>query len=174
MTTVIGNPSTLALEYCIADASKMMGYSRLWVGNASLGSIEELVYLDGYVMGCLQDLRRKGTLHARYAHLQGPALFHALDDDLRLSDQCAAADSREEAYPYLLQCGTLFDVYAVFASRNETGAFCVLWRLESPVGDLPYSDLAAATHEIHSAEFTGEQLDAVIEQFAQVITATPS
>lgn len=59
MTTVIGKPSTLALEYCIADASMMMGYSLFWLGNASLDSIEELDYLDGYVMGCLQDLRQK-------------------------------------------------------------------------------------------------------------------
>lgn len=59
---VIGNKTSIAIEYVLTDSVELMGYARFWFSNQPLGSLEDLIYFEGYLLGCLEDLLHKPDL----------------------------------------------------------------------------------------------------------------
>lgn len=168
MTQLIGNKRTLAIEYHVINPVSMTAQARFWFENQPLGSLEDLVYLEGYVLGCLLDLENKPLLTERYQNKDTQQLFSTLDHDLE-SWQEDDDDFSEDARPYFLTCGTLFDCYAVFAYRMDDTRGRIMWRISCAEEDLPFQDLKNASRDMHFATFSYAGLAALITELKAVL-----
>lgn len=168
MTLLIGNKEIIAIEYVVADPESRMGHGRLWFEGQPLGSLEDLIYFDGYLLGCLQDLQKKPPLTDRYRGTDKHRLFHALYDDLCSYDEDDSKDFSETAWPYNLTCGTLFDCYSVFAYRQDDEQGRILWRLEGDRENL-FNDLKHASRDVHVADFSYERLRVLASEFENAL-----
>ncbi len=166
---LIGNKRTLAIEYRVSNPVSMTAQARFWFENQPLGSVEDLVYLDGYVLGCLLDLEHKPLLTARYQNKDVQQVFSALDQDLESWQEDDDDDFSEDARPYLLTCGTLFDCYAVFAYRMDDTVGQIMWRIKGEEENLPFQDLKNASRDIHFATFSYAELAALITELKAVL-----
>jgi len=165
VTQLIGNKLTIAIEYEVTSQAPLMGHGRLWFEGQPLGSLEDLIYLDGYLLGCLEDLVKKPRLTQRYQHMDEQGLFLQLDGDLSSYDEEDSKDFSEQARPYFVTCGTLFDCYLVFSYRLDDVRGSIMWRLEGDIDDLPFNDLKQASRADHFATFEYAQLLTLISEF---------
>ena len=53
---IIGNKNKFAVELEFSNRDKKMGYGKLWIQNEYFGTIEDLIYLDGYLIGVIEEL----------------------------------------------------------------------------------------------------------------------
>ena len=53
---IIGNKNKFAVELEFSNRDKKMGYGKLWIQNEYFGTIEDLIYLEGYLIGVIEEL----------------------------------------------------------------------------------------------------------------------
>lgn len=169
MTLTIGDKRTLAIEYSLANPASMTAHARLWCESQQLGSLEDLIYLDGYLLGCLLDMRKKPLLTARYQGKDDHQLFSTLNQDLESWDEDDDKDFSEEARPYLLTCGTLFDCYTVFSYRLDETHGRIMWQITCDEENTPFEDLRTASRDVHFATFDYTELASLISELQSVL-----
>ena len=64
---IIGDKEDFAIEYSSADNyPKDMGYGRIWVKNKFIGAYPDLIFLAGYLLGTLFNLRVQKNYKTTY------------------------------------------------------------------------------------------------------------
>jgi hypothetical protein len=53
---IIGNKETFAVELTIDENNPKMGYAKLWLQNIFLGTNEDLIFLNGYLISLIDEL----------------------------------------------------------------------------------------------------------------------
>ncbi|SPO68357.1 hypothetical protein [Pseudomonas sp. JV241A] len=171
---VIGNKASIAIEYVLTDSVELMGYARFWFSNQPLGSLEDLIYFEGYLLGCLEDLLRKPGLPECYDSPSVSQTFALLEKDLSSFDEEEAEDFSERARPFFLTCGTLFDDFLVFSHRRNHTFGRVIWRLETPEQDLVFADLKGTSRAVCSGDFSYREVDELANQLRAVLRRAQS
>lgn len=166
---LIGNKHSIAIESAMTHMGSALGHACLWFGNEQLGSLEDLIYLDGYLLGCLLDMRKKPHLTARYQGKDDHQLFSTLNQDLESWDEDDDKDFSEEARPYLLTCGTLFDCYTVFSYRLDETHGRIMWQITCEEENTPFEDLRTASRDVHFATFDYTELASLISELQSVL-----
>lgn len=124
MICLIGDKRSMAIEYRVANPASLTAHARLWFEGQQLGSLKDVIYLDGYLLGCLSDLARKPCLAPRYQNKDAYQLFNILEQELGSWDEDDGHDLSEQARPF-------FDVRHVVR---------LLFGIRSPLGRHPRAD----------------------------------
>ena len=53
---IIGNKETFAIELTINENNPKMGYGKLWLQNSFLGTSEDLIFLNGYLISLIDEI----------------------------------------------------------------------------------------------------------------------
>jgi len=166
---LIGDKKSMAIEYRVANPASLTAHARLWFENQQLGSFEDVIYMNGYLLGCLRDLARKPYLVSRYQNKDAQLLFNILDQELGSWNEDDGHDFSEEARPYFLTCGTLFDCYSVFAHRLDDTYGRIMWKITCDEQAMPFEDLKLTSRDICIATFSYSELAALTEEIQAVV-----
>ncbi|MFJ4453236.1 hypothetical protein ACIP1G_05000 [Pseudomonas sp. NPDC089392] len=169
MIRLIGDKRSMAIEYRVANPASLTAHARLWFEGQQLGSLEDVIYLDGYLLGCLRDLARKPCLAPRYQNKGAHLLFNILEQELGSWNEDDGHDLSEQARPYLLTCGTLFDCYSVFAHRLDDTHGRIMWKITGDEQAMPFEDLRHTSRDICIANFSYSELAALTEEIQAVV-----
>lgn len=119
MIKQFGNKIQIAIEYQIE--SKEMGYAKLWFNNQPLGSIEDLIYWESYLLQGLNQIKQVNPILSFY-NLEDPShLFSTLVNQL-------SVEGEKNSFQYLISLGTFCDDFTVFAFK-EDHEIHLLWKL---------------------------------------------
>lgn len=58
---LIGSKHSIAIEYAMAQTGSALGHTRLGLGNQQRDSLEDPIYLDGYLLGYSLDMRKNAS-----------------------------------------------------------------------------------------------------------------
>lgn len=152
MSNIIGHKDTMALEYFIIDEKLFMGYARLWFNGDFLGTMEDVIYFDGYIIGGLLDLLNKKELSDRYFSDEYITTFKLLEADL-LSDNDESTDVGELSQCFSVHMGTLLDDFTVFSYKIDDEKGVILWEISSIDENIPFNDLKHYPRKIFTKEF---------------------
>jgi hypothetical protein len=168
MPNMIGKKSTVGIEYDISDSKLFTGYARLWFEGNSLGSLSELIYLDGYLAGGLMDIMKKGRLQPIFWGESQEEIFCKLNEALCISDDDFYDDEKNDlselARSYSVNFGTLLDDFTVFSFKGETGEGNILWEISSPVDNVAHAELKNYPRRIFSSKFSYDDIELLINK----------
>lgn len=123
-TNLIGKKSTLAVEYFFENKEKFIGRARFWINDLFFGSLGDTIFLDGYLIGGLNEILNKGHLNQRYLFDNYCSTYEQLEEDILDFN----GEEYELAENFNVNLGTWSDYFNIYSYKltNETGA--ILWR----------------------------------------------
>lgn len=156
---IIGTKEKLGIEFSILDHKNLTGNARIWMGNAFLGTKEDVIFLKGYLLNGLGELRNAKAIYSpifqTFSNYKLKNIFYYLKHNL---------DCKKDAintYPYLIHFGTFTDDYIVFAFSYENSIY-VLWKIINK--DSIFKDIQVSKKGVHLFKTSKEELQAVISQ----------
>lgn len=159
---VLGNKSSLAVEYAIQSSRNSIGYARLWINGHFLGSLYDTIYIDGYLIGGLTEILKKNRLDERYLTSDETAIFALLEKDRAADDERYDMASR-----YTVNLGTWTDYFNVYSYRLTDAKGAILWQFRDNNDDL--LDLATYPTRVFSEQFEYDELEEVIRKVSAVL-----
>ncbi|MEZ5003363.1 MAG: hypothetical protein R2730_10060 [Chitinophagales bacterium] len=115
---IIGDKFEFAVEYSFAkDYPKEMGYGRIWVKNDFIGTFNDLIYLNGYLIEILNKFKGANQLRDDLRHLAKDQLF-----DLLSSGKYDYSDK------YLVRGSTFTDDFSIWTYKLANLTF-ILWKV---------------------------------------------
>jgi hypothetical protein len=115
---VIGDKNQFAVEYSFADDyPKDIGFGRIWISNEFIGTYKDLIYLNGYLLGTLNELKRAKELRDDLKHLTKDQLFN-----LFVSGEYEYSDK------YLIGGSTFTDDFSIWSYRLDNLTY-ILWKV---------------------------------------------
>jgi len=135
---LIGGKKHMGVTFKVTDAKSLMGYAKIWFGGNFIGTSKDLIYLDGYLLGMLEEIRDSGfgDLGTSDKNILFDALYKRLGnvDDL-------------EIHNYLVRGATFTDDFIIFSFRDDGYMLHIVWKLmRKPTF---FSDLKNASEEVH-------------------------
>ncbi|UUF15513.1 MULTISPECIES: hypothetical protein [Flavobacterium] len=119
---IAGDKNIFAVEYEIINFENLMGFSKIWLGGNSIGTIEDLIYMDGYLLNGLREISNSKTISDFIIEDQN-LLFDLLVEKLE-------NETDDNTYKYLISFGTFCDDFIIFSFLNNNQIH-VLWKLLS-------------------------------------------
>ncbi|HFV9294362.1 TPA: hypothetical protein ACIAIE_004237 [Serratia fonticola] len=168
MPNMIGTKSTVGIEYDISDSNLFTGYARLWFEDNSLGSLSELIYLDGYLVGGLMNIMKKVRLRPIFLGESQEETFCKLNEALCISDDDFYDDEKNDlselARSYSVTFGTLLDDFTIFSFKGEADEGNILWEISSPVENVVHAELKNYPRRIFSSKFSYDDIELLINK----------
>ena len=150
MDIFLGSREALGVEVKITERNEKgtpLGYGRIWLGGHFIGTMEELIYLDSYLLGGLYQLMQ--------AEEMKDAGFPALKEDQYQWFVAKGQDTNENSYDgYLVNFGTFMDRFERWAYRQGEGV-TLLWKIDTRKNQYMPEDLLDYPREVF--RFTAKQ-----------------
>jgi hypothetical protein len=129
----IGDTSKFAVEYEISGDDSQMGFGRIWIENNFIGTFEDIIYLNGYLLGVLYSIKQAKELREELKALGKNELFELLH-------------SKEHDYcdDYRVRRSTFTDDFNLWCYTQDHYIF-ILWKVTNH--DF-FKDLKSYTKEI--------------------------
>ena len=155
---IIGLKEQFTVEYKIVDHKRLMGYSKIWFGINSLGTIEDLIYIDGYLIKGLQKIANSIYIDMDVESDKN-MLFNKLN--ARLNDL-----NDNEIRKYLKIFGTFCDDFTLFSFliKNEIN---IIWKLNS--NNTLFSDLNSQNLEVNHFKIDKNLYTNILEEIKENI-----
>jgi hypothetical protein len=141
---IIGDKNNFAVEFSFAENyPKEMGFGKIWIMGKFIGTSEDLIYLNGYLIRTLHQLK-KPILNKGIAGLDKNKLFEWL--------------KKSEDWTYRVSSTTFIDDFLIFSYQKENRTY-LIWKLEQ---DSFFNDLNSYPKEV--------QLESVETKLVEEIT----
>jgi hypothetical protein len=115
---MIGDKNNFAVEYSFeGEYSEGMGYGRIWIGKEFFGTNKDLIYLGGYLLKTLHEIKDAKELNEDLKHLPKDKLF-----DLFYSGDYYDSDK------YLVRGSTFTDDFSIWCYRIGNVTY-ILWKI---------------------------------------------
>ncbi|QXF32003.1 hypothetical protein CE143_01535 [Photorhabdus luminescens] len=124
MTNIIGNKSTFAVEYSLENKEKLIGRAKLWINGISLGSLDDTIFFDGYLIGGLTEILNKNKLDERYLLDDHHLIYDLLEKDMNLFDD----EKYDLAKSFSVNLGTWSDYFDVYSYKLTDNIGIILWK----------------------------------------------
>jgi hypothetical protein len=142
MNILIGNKDRFGIEVIIKNQcgnSCYQGYARVWFGGKSIGTIEDYIYLNAYLVSQLTKMIDApfyddtifSTTYSKYKYFIK-----------QIKDDC------DNEFFKLVNFGTMSDDFFIVAYRN-TDELIILWKLVNKKADVLFSDLKGYDNKVH-------------------------
>ena len=126
---LVGNKNDFGVEYKVKSINPLMGYAKVWFGGDYLGTSEDYIYLEGYLLSGLRDI--SFSLEIDFPLSDKDEMFLKLYSRLQDSND-------NNIHRYVRNFGTMTDDFAIFSFLHES-TIHILWKLIND--DTPFSDL---------------------------------
>lgn len=146
---LIGEKKDFAVEYSFSnDYPKNMGYGRIWIRNKFIGTYEDMIFLNAYLLGTLYELKEAEYLSDDLKQLTTQQLF----------DEFYNNDYRYRQY--MVGGSTFTDDFSIWVYKLADQT-CLLWKLmQSSIFD----DLKNYGQEVFSDNVSTDRLNEVISK----------
>jgi hypothetical protein len=121
-----GNKNSFAVEFNQSDSDSKMGYGKVWIQNEFFGSIEDLIYFDGYLISLLDELINAKTIEFEFQ----------LDSELELFQ---TFENHSNRFEYLISGSTFTDDFTAYGFEKG-GKIYLIWKLRADQKPI-FSDL---------------------------------
>ncbi|MCL9805482.1 hypothetical protein NAT51_08110 [Flavobacterium amniphilum] len=150
---LIGNKETFAVEFTKSEDDQRMGYGKLWLQNAFLGTKEDLIYLNGYLVSLLNELIQAQTISFDTGNKSSFEVFELIRSKNYRSD-------------YAIVGSTFTDDFEIYAFKNEE-KIVVFWRLYNQ--EMIFEELQQYPREIQTAQINQQEIEGVKEKLLNEI-----
>ncbi|TDO73493.1 hypothetical protein EV143_10585 [Flavobacterium chryseum] len=152
---IIGNKETFAVELTIDENNPKMGYAKLWLQNIFLGTNEDLIYLNGYLIYLIDELLNSKKINLEVEKLTKIEIFNLLKSSLKKRSDYAIIGS------------TFTDDFEIYSYSKNDDLF-VLWKLNGH-NDIIFSDLEKYGNEIQFACISQKEVEQIKEKTLEII-----
>lgn len=153
---IIGNKDIFAVEFIIDEQNPQMGYGKLWIQNVFLGTIEDYIFLNGYLLSLLNEIIASQTIQVNIENKNKEEIFKSIKS------------TNKKRSVYKVMGATFTDDFEIYSFENN-GEICLVWRLRSAI-EMIFEDLKNYNREIHFAHAPKKEILSVKEQFLKEIT----
>lgn len=143
MDIFLGSKEALGVEVKIMEKNEkgtLLGYGRIWLGGHFIGTMEELIYLNSYLLGGLYQLMQAGEMK--------DAGFPTSKEDQYRWFVAKAQDMNDDSYDsYLVNFGTFTDRFERWAYRQGEEV-TLLWKIDTRENEYMPKDLLDYPKEV--------------------------
>jgi hypothetical protein len=152
---LIGNKETFAVEFIQERHNPKMGYGKLWIQNVFLGTKEDLIFLNGYLIGLLNEIIASKQIHLNLENKNKDEIFELLKSTNKLRSD------------YFISGSTFTDDFEIYSFEKKEKIF-LLWKLRNDNNNI-FSDLKEYSQEIHFVHLYKQEIEAVREKVLKEI-----
>lgn len=152
---VIGNKETFAVELMIDENNTKMGYGKLWLQNIFLGTNQDLIYLNGYLISLINELLNSGQINYEVENLNKNEIFKLLKS------------SSKKRSNYMIIGSTFTDDFEIY-SYKENDSIVVIWKLTAKK-EIIFEELKNYSQEIQLASVLLREIETVKKKILEII-----
>ena len=130
MRKMIGSKKSFGIEYRVTDKERKMGYARIWLGGNFLGTFQDLIYFESYLLSGLEYIGKIRNLK----------LTSNPKENYRILEKKVNDDDDYDIYQYQISFVTLTDDFLIFSYHTE-GLIHIHWKLMTSKKKITFDDL---------------------------------
>lgn len=161
MHLLIGEKEKFGIELIIDSQNEngvYLGYAKLWLGGNFLGTIEDYIFIKGYLSNVLVRMQFAKTLDDTNFKDPAEVFDHLLQ---RLHNLDIEADS------YRFSFGTMSDDFLIFAYKRGDD-LVIIWKMDR---DSQFSDLKNYGNEVHQYRVKQSEFSEHVNFLAKLLSA---
>jgi hypothetical protein len=153
---IIGNKETFAVELIINENNPKMGYGKLWLQNSFLGTSEDLIYLNGYLISLIDEIINSKYINFELENKNEIEIFEVLKSKSKKRSDYAIIGS------------TFTDDFEIYSYKKDD-SIIVLWKLMQEK-EMIFNELKKYSTEIQFATVSIIELEIVKNKILEIIT----
>ncbi|MEW5677226.1 hypothetical protein ABGT15_13005 [Flavobacterium enshiense] len=147
---IIGNKDVFALEFYKNENNPKMGYGKLWIQNMFLGTKEDLIFLNGYLIGLLDEIINSQSIEINIIEKDKEEIFDLIKS------------TNEKRSEYIVLGSTFTDDFEIYSFEKENQIF-LLWKLRNDI-EIIFDELKNYSKEIHFVQVSKNEVQNVKEK----------
>ena len=151
----LGDKNSFAIEVRFKENDPKLGHGKLWFQNNYYGTIEDLIYIEGYLIGLVKSILNAPTPDFEYKTRTKKELLDKLREEAK------------ENFDYKIASSTFTDDFEGYKFQ-DAGQLFVLWQLNSETEQL-FEELKDYGNEIHYCSVTREEIQSVVDELKTII-----
>ncbi len=155
---IIGDKAKIAIEYKIIDKNQFVGYSRIWLNNNFIGTIEDLIFFKGYLFKGLDYLLNSNEIDSCvfnvFSNYDLKKIYYYFVKNLNNNSP------KWNSYKYMNSFGTFTDDFLIFSFRHEEYIY-IIWKITNTRSN--FNDINIAKKNINFFKVNREELKEKIE-----------
>jgi len=152
---IIGNKETFAIELTINENNPKMGYGKLWLQNSFLGTSEDLIFLNGYLISLIDEIINSKEINFELENRNEIKIFEVLKSNSKKRSDFAIIGS------------TFTDDFEIY-SYKKNDKIIVLWKLIHDK-EMIFNELKKYSKEIQFASVLLIELEIVKKKILEII-----
>jgi len=152
---IIGNKETFAIELTINENNPKMGYGKLWLQNSFLGTSEDLIFLNGYLISLIDEIINSKEINFELENRNEIKIFEVLKSNSKKRSDFAIIGS------------TFTDDFEIY-SYKKSDKIIVLWKLIHDK-EMIFNELKKYSKEIQFASVLLIELEIVKKKILEII-----
>jgi len=152
---IIGNKETFAIELTINENNPKMGYGKLWLQNSFLGTSEDLIFLNGYLISLIDEIINSKEINFELENINEIKIFEVLKSNSKKRSDFAIIGS------------TFTDDFEIY-SYKKNDKIIVLWKLIHDK-EMIFNELKKYSKEIQFASVLLIELEIVKKKILEII-----
>ena len=152
---IIGDKGTFGVEFEFSKDNPGMGYGKLWIHRNFYGTIEDLIYLKGYLTGLLENLINAPIVDFDFKKMNRDELLIQL------------AKRSEDNWKFKISSWTFTDDFNGYKFRDFDDIF-LLWQLFPNANNI-FNELKTYGNEIHFYSIEKSKIETVLEELNREI-----
>jgi len=152
---IIGDKESFAVEIKFSEQDSQMGYGKLWIQNQFYGTIEDLIYLNGYLLGLIEEILNASPVDFDHSDKTKPELMHQLSERV------------EENFNYKICGATFTDDFDGYKFKDSDRIY-LIWQLRQ---DQPmvFDELKDYRFDIHLCSADRLEIESVLNELKKKI-----
>ena len=152
---IIGNKETFAVELTINENNPKMSYGKLWLQNSFLGTSEDLIFLNGYLISLIDEIINSKEINFELENRNEIKFFDGLKSNSKKRSDFAIIGS------------TFTDDFEIY-SYKKNDKIIVLWKLIHDK-EMIFNELKKYSKEIQFASVLLIELEIVKKKILEII-----
>ena len=152
---IIGNKDVFALEFYKNENNPKLGYGKLWIQNMFLGTKEDLIFLNGYLIGLLDEIINSQSIETNIVEKDENEIF-----DLVKS-------TGKKRSNYVVTGSTFTDDFEIYSFEKENQIF-LIWKLRNDI-EMIFDELKNYNKEIHFVQVSKNEVQRIKEKLLKEI-----
>lgn len=151
---IIGDKETFAVEIIIDKNIPGMGYAKLWLQNTFLGTKEDLIFLNGYLISLIDELINSTPIRIDIQDKKTTEIFNSVKS------------SDENRSEYAIIGATFTDDFEIYSFEKFNDIF-IFWKLRDV--EMIFDELKFYSKEVHIGKVSKHELEEIKEKVKQEI-----
>lgn len=161
---LIGKKESFGIEVIIESQNQhgyYLGYGKLWFGGDFLGTIEDYIYINSYLLKGLQRMLVVPQLNDHFFQNSQEKFVYFMNRDNDLSD--------DEVDKFKINFGTMSDSFNIRVYR-KSDELIILWKLWKEKEKIEFSDLKNYGNDIHEYQISITEFSKNVSVLEKIIS----